>query len=277
MNPQQALITDRVAIVTGSAEGIGNAIARCLAAFGADIVVADINQAGAEETASQVRALGRRALVVKCDVTKQEDVDRMMAATLEEFGTVHILVNNVGGAVRKPFMEMTDQEWHAMLDLNLVQAFRCTRAAVRVMIDKGVHRSMINLTTIEAYRVSPGFAPYASAKAGLANFTKTMALELGQKGIRVNSIAPDCTTTPGITRIATANPAAAAGLAEVMKRAPTRIPLGRWGTPEDYGGAALFLASDLSKWITGLVIHVDGGMFAASGFHRSDEGHWRTM
>jgi NAD(P)-dependent dehydrogenase (short-subunit alcohol dehydrogenase family) len=260
--------------VTGGAEGIGNAIARCLASFGADIVVADINRSGAEDAARQVRAIGRRAIAVECDVTKQEDVDRMMSVTLEELGAPHILVNNVGGTIRKLFMEMTDEEWHAMLDLNLTQAFRCTRAAARLMIDQGVHGSIINLTTIEAYRGAPGFAPYAAAKAGLASFTKTMALELGPSGIRVNSIAPDITPTPGIMRIAAQSAQTSDGFAQ---RVPMRVPLGRMGIPEDYGGAAIFLASDLSKWITGQVIHVDGGTYAASGFHRSEAGHWRTI
>lgn len=275
MNPQQALITDRVAIVTGSAEGIGNAIARCLAAFGADIVVADVNQVGAEETAAQVRALGRRAIALSCDVTKQEDVSRMMSDTLRELGAVHILVNNVGGTVRKLFMEMTEEEWHAMLDLNLIQAFRCTKAAASVMMDQGIQGSIVNMTTIEAHRAAPEMAPYAAAKAGLANFTKTMALELSPWGIRVNSIAPDVTLTPGILRLASQMSKGAD--TSSLKSSPVPIPLSRWGTSEDYGGAALFLASDLSKWITGEVIHVGGGTHAASGWHLTESHRWRSL
>jgi 3-oxoacyl-[acyl-carrier protein] reductase len=275
MNPQQALITDRVAIVTGGAEGIGSAIACCLAAFGADIVVADVNEAGAERTAGQVRALGRRAVALRCDVTKQEDVDRMLSRTLGDFGAVHILVNNVGGTVRKLFMDMTEEEWHAMLDLNLIQAFRCTKAAAGIMIEQGIQGSILNMTTIEAHRAAPEMAPYAAAKAGLANFTKTMALELSPWGIRVNSIAPDVTLTPGILRLA----------AEMSQDAPTSppanapvpIPLNRWGTSEDYGGAALFLVSDLSRWVTGEVIHVGGGTHAASGWHLTESHRWRSL
>jgi len=187
MNPEKAMLTGRVAIVTGGAEGIGNAIARCLAAFGADVVVPDINEDGARKVAAEIRGTGRRALSLQCDVTRQADVDRMMAATLREFGRVDVLINNVGGTIRKLFMEMAEREWYDMVELNLIQVFRCTQAAAKVMIEQEIRGSIVNLTTIEAYRGAPGYAPYAAAKAGLANFTKTMALELGPYGIRVNS------------------------------------------------------------------------------------------
>jgi NAD(P)-dependent dehydrogenase (short-subunit alcohol dehydrogenase family) len=197
----------------------------------------------------------------------------MISATLQEFGRVDILVNNVGDTIRKLFMEATEEEWYWVLNVNLVQVFRCTRAITKVMMDQEIQGSIINVTTIEAYRAAPGHAIYAAAKAGLANFTKTMALELSPWGIRVNSIAPDTTITAGKVRRWRKHGQDLLGQA---KYSHSHIPLNRPGTPEDSGGAAIFLASDLSRWITGEVIHVGGGTLAASGWVRTESGHWST-
>lgn len=264
MNPDQARLTGRVAVVTGAAEGIGNAIANYLIAFGADVVMADIREDRLRAAVETMGSAADRVLAVQCDVTEAEDVERLRVEAMERFGRVDILVNNVGGSIQKLFMEMTEDEWCRMVELNLIQVFRCTKAFAQIMLDQNIEGSIINVTTIEAYRAAPAYAPYAAAKAGVANFTKTLALELSPYRIRVNSIAPDATNTPGLLRI---------------RKGPIpgpyrHIPLGRRGTPEDFGGAAIFLASDLSRWITGEVVHVGGGTNAAAGWTLTPSGHW---
>lgn len=267
MNPEKALLTDRVAIITGAGGGIGKAIALCYADFGANLVLADIQGLEVEQTAKEVQAKGRKAVVGRWNVRQQTDVDAMIAAAVREFDRIDILVNNVGGTIRKLFLDMTEQEWMDMLDLNLVQAFRCTRAAGRVMVDQKVRGSIINITTIEAWRACPGLAPYGAAKAGLNNFTKTLALELSPYGIRVNAIAPDVTVTPGILQMRPG---------WEQEPPPSHVPLGRRGKPQDHAGAALFLASDLSEWMTGETIQVGGGTYAASGWKLTPTGYWST-
>jgi len=286
MNPQKALITDRVAIVTGSAGGIGRAVARCLAAFGAHIVLVDLKERELQEAAQEVRALGRKALAFAADCRQQATVDRVIGETVRQLGRLDIMVNNLGGTIHKDFMAMTDEEWMNAIDLNLVQAMRWSRGAVRAMQaarTKGYPHPrpaagsppplragegagcIINFTTIEAYRGAPGYTPYAAAKAGLANFTKSLALEVAPLGFRVNEIAPDVTVTPGILEMAP--------LFDSKEPLP-QVPLSRRGYPEDFGGAAIFLASDLSEWITGETIHVGGGTIAAAGWRMTPSGRW---
>ena len=268
MHPDKASLAGRAALVTGGASGIGAGIARSLSNFGADVVIADIDGAAATGLADELRAAGQRAVGVHCDVRVQADVDEVFARTRAELGRLDVLFNNVGGTVRKNFLDMTEEEWLAMLDLNLVQVFRCTRAAARMMIEQGEGGAIVNVTTIEAYRAAPAYAPYGAAKAGLANFTRTMALELAPWNIRVNEIAPDVTTTPGLLR----------NWPEEERTQTERlighIPRNRRGTPEDYGGAAVFLASDLSEWVTGATLHIDGGVNASRGWRRDEAGFW---
>jgi NAD(P)-dependent dehydrogenase (short-subunit alcohol dehydrogenase family) len=267
MFKEKALLTDRVAIVTGAAGGIGRAIAECYAEYGAHLVLVDLKEQELQEAARSVRALGRKALAFPGDCRQQALVDQVMRATLREFGRINIMVNNAGGTMRKLFMEMTESEWMESVDRNLLQTFRWTHGAAQAMIEKGIRGSIINVTTIEGYRAAPGYAPYAAAKAGLANFTKTMALELSPWGIRVNSLAPDVTVTPGILKLRP----------DWEKEGrPSHVPMGRRGRPEDHAGAALYLASDLSEWVTGEAIHVGGGTFAASGWKLTPSGHWST-
>lgn len=257
----------RVAVVTGAAQGIGKAIAECYAEYGASVVLVDIQADALAKTAKEIKKAGGTVLALQKDVRKQTDVDAFMQATVKKFGKIDILVNNVGYTNRKLFMDMTDNEWMEAIDVNLVQVMRCTRGAVKVMMARKTKGSIINLTTIEGFRAAPGFAPYAAAKAGLTNFTKTMALELSPWGIRVNAIAPDITVTP---RILEMRPDWA------NAPAPPHVPMRRRGTPEDYGGTALYLASDMSAWITGETIQVGGGTFAASGWRLTASGHWST-
>ena len=260
----------RVALVAGGAAGLGAAMTRALSAAGAAVVIADIDDGAGAQLAGELATADREAVFSHCDTRVQADVNAAVSNALEIANRIDILINNVGGTVRKLFTDMSDEEWYAMLDLNLVQVFRCTRAVTRVMIERGIRGSIINLTTIEAYRGAPGYAPYAAAKAGLVNFTKTLALELAPWGIRVNSIAPDATTTPWLAKILTPVEL------ERIDGMTGHIPRNRRGKPQDYAGAALYFASDMSDWVTGVDLHVDGGTFASSGFRRDDDGYWNN-
>lgn len=267
MYKQTTSLAGKAAVVTGAAQGIGKAIAECYAEFGAKVVIVDIQPKPLADAEQAIRKAGGMVLALQKDVRKQADVDSIVQTTVKQFGSIDVLVNNVGWTKRKLFMEMTDEEWMEAIDVNLVQAMRCTRAAAKAMMAKGTRGSIINVTTIEGFRAAPGFAPYAAAKAGLTNFTKTMALELGPWGIRINAIAPDATVTP---RILEMRPDWAKG------SKPPHIPMGRRGQPEDHAGAALYLASDMSAWVTGETIHVGGGTYAASGWRLTNSGHWST-
>ena len=267
MRPEAAMLIGKTTIVTGSGSGIGNAIALTFANFGADVVLNDIDAETLAQAAKDVRAAGRRAVAIHGDIRAQATVDRIVDATVREFGKIDVLVNNVGKTIMKRFNDMTFDEWMKMLDTNLIQVMRCTKAVTDVMIKSETKGSIINITTIEAFRAAPGFSIYAAAKAGLTSLTQTLGLELGPYGIRVNAIAPDSTPTPGTLKLRpnwNSEPP------------PTHIALGRRGKPDDHAGAALYLASDLSSWVTGETIHVGGGTNAAKGFKRTASGHWST-
>jgi NAD(P)-dependent dehydrogenase (short-subunit alcohol dehydrogenase family) len=250
------MLDGRVAIVTGAGQGIGKGIALGLAAFGADVVCAERNPETLAETVAEIEAKGRRALASLTDVREGEAVEAMVKATVEKFGRIDILVNNVGGTFRTPFLEVNERGWEAVLRANLKSTFHCCRAVAPVMIEGGRGGSIINITTIEALRAGPGFAVYSAAKGGIAIFTKSLALELSEHKIRVNCIAPDVILTPGVQGLGNQDPAAER----------YHIPLRRAGTPEDVAGPAVFLASDLSSYVTGETIYVTGGTSAAGGW-----------
>lgn len=258
-------LAGRVAVVTGAAQGIGKGIALGLAAYGADIALVDREAAGAEATAAEIRAQGRRALALHGDCRERETSRLLAARALAELGPISVLVNNVGGNVgRADFLSSDEAQWQAALQQNLFPTLYAIHAIVPEMISRGIRGSVINVSTIEAFRAAPGYAVYAAAKAGVVNLTKTLALELGERGIRVNGIAPDITPTP---RIQLGDP-------EQQQRAGRSFPLARFGRPEDYVGTALYLASDLSAWITGETLQVGGGTLAAAGWLRDAQGRW---
>lgn len=266
-----------VAIVTGGGGGIGRAIALRLAAFGADVVIAEIVAERAEETAARVRELGRRALAVATDVLDTGQIAAMVAAADAEFGRIDILVNNAGGVAGKPFLEQSERSWRRHIDINLVSMFSATAAAAPLIIRGGRGGSIINVTSIEGSRAAPGYAVYAACKAGMINFTQTMALELSEHGIRVNAIAPDHTITPG----GRGNRAGPVDQTTWLQRSPEDqdamnrlIPLGREGIDTECGDAAVFLASPMAAYVTGVTLPVDGGTAAASGWVRSPSGKW---
>ena len=197
MQPIDFHLTDKVAIVTGGGGGIGRAIALTFAQAGADIVIADIVPERCAEVAERVRELGRRALPVPTDVSDTAQVAAMVEQADAAFGRIDILVNNAGGVSRRPFLEQAEKNWRRLIDLNLVSMFAATSAAVPIIIRGGRGGAIINVSSIEAARAAPQFAVYSACKAGMNNFTRTMALELADHGIRVNAIAPDYTLTPG--------------------------------------------------------------------------------
>jgi NAD(P)-dependent dehydrogenase (short-subunit alcohol dehydrogenase family) len=275
--PDNRQLTDQVAIVTGGGAGIGRAIALALADAGADIVIAELVPERCAEVAERVVERGRACLAVPTDMTKVDQVDAMVAAATQRFGRIDILVNNAGGVGRKAFVDQSERSWRRHIDLNLVSMFAATSAVVPVMIDGARGGAIINVTSIEGSRAAPGYAVYAACKAGMNNFTRTMALELADHGIRVNAIAPDFTMTPG-TRGNIAGPVDEAtwipvspAMEDVTRR---RIPLQRPGIDHECGQAALFLASAMSSYVTGIVLPVDGGSWASSGWVRDRAGRW---
>ena len=270
-------LTDQVAIITGGGGGIGRAIALGLASAGADIVIADIVPERCEETVARVRELGRRALGVPTDVADVAQVGALVEKADKEFGRIDILVNNAGGTSYKPFLQTSERSWRRIIDLNLVSMLSATWAAVPLMIRGGRGGTVVNVASIEASRAAPGYAVYASCKAGMLNFTRTLALELGEHRIRVNAIAPDYTITPG-TRGNIKGPVDPTTWIQPTKEheraTQLRIPLGRAGIDTECGNVAVFLCSAMSDYVTGVVIPIDGGTWASSGWIRNPAGRW---
>lgn len=277
LNPPNMLLTDQVAVVTGGGGGIGRAIALSLASVGADVVIADIVPERCEEAAARVRELGRRALGVPTDVMDTNQIRALIDGADRHFGRIDILVNNAGGVNYKPFLQQSERSWRRLIDLNLVSMLAATSAAVPVMIRGGRGGTVVNIASIEGSRAAPGYAVYASCKAGMLNFTRTLALELAEHRIRVNAIAPDYTVTPGVrgNHLGPVDPAKWVEPTPAHLRATAlRIPLGRAGIDSECGSAAVFLSSAMSDYVTGIVIPVDGGTWASSGWLRNPAGKW---
>ena len=228
-------------------------------------MVAEIDPERAGATAAAVEALGRRALAVPTDVMDTDQVRAAVARADDELGRVDILVNNAGGVNGRPFVDQSERSWRRHIDINLVSMLAATSAAVPVMIRGGRGGSIVNVTSIEASRAAPTYAVYAACKAGMNSFTKTMALELGAHGIRVNAIAPDWTRTPGND------------LPHHAGRAAAYVPLGREGVIEECGDVVAFLCSPLARYVTGAVVPVDGGTAAAGGWLRTADGGWSLL
>ncbi len=250
-----ARLTGRVAVVTGGGSGIGRGIAQGLAAFGASVVIWERDPETCAAAAGEVEGLG-----LTVDVRQEEEVDAALARTEAEVGTVGILVNNAGGVFAAPFLESRVKGWDALHRANLRHVLLCTHRVAQSMVASATAGSIINVTSIEGVRAAPGYAVYAAAKAGVISFTKTVALELAPHGIRVNALAPDITLTEGLVSVAP--PDSLAHFNEV-------VPLGRPGHVDEMAGAAVFLASNLSSYLTGETLHVDGGTHAAGGWYHS--------
>ena len=253
MNLSMFGLPDRVAIVTGAGRGIGKAIALAFADAGADIVVAEVDKSLAEQTAGEVVAKGRKALVVPTDVRVPGQVDRMVEQALNKFGRIDVLVNNAGGwTVKSPVLEMKDKDWDDCIELNLRSVFLCCKAVGKVMVRQR-SGAIVNISSLSGFVPYTDAPHYAAAKAGVASLTVTLADELAPYKVRVNALAPGSVETDLVKGIHRAQP----GLREFRIKT---IPLGRLGRPEDIAAAALYLASDAADWVTGEVIFVRGGM-----------------
>lgn len=260
LDVSRIMLSGRRALVTGAGQGIGEAIALGLAAFGADVAVLDKNGETASRTAERVRELGCRSMALRVDVRDTDALETALGRAADELAGIDIIVNNAGGAKFKPLIHFEDADFDEQISLNLKSALVSSRWAARRWIEAGSGGSIVNVATTEGIRGCTGFAPYAAAKAGMINLTRTLSSELGPYGIRVNAIAPDYTPTPGLERVDVEG-RTAEELMEGMKRF---IPLRRLGTPDDTAGAVVFLVSDLASWITGQTLIVDGGSLACA-------------
>ena len=236
--------------MTGAAQGIGRAIALLLARNGADIVVSDINLEKAEETAKEIRAIGPKATAVKVDVSNLSDVERMVEAIIEKLAKIDILVNNAGITRDKLILRMTEEDWDAVLGVNLKGTFNCTKTVIRHMA-KQRSGKIVNIASVVGEMGNAGQANYSASKAGVIGLTKTIAREYAQRGINVNAIAPGYIETP----MTDALPEKAK---EELKKL---IPMERLGKPEDVAEAVLFLVCEESSYITGQVLNVNGGIY----------------
>jgi NAD(P)-dependent dehydrogenase (short-subunit alcohol dehydrogenase family) len=253
------------AVITGGGGGIGRAISERFAAEGARVVVAEKDEARGADTVAAIGATGGDATFVPIDVTDRDAVAELASTA----GEVDVLVNNVGHHLhpRHDFVRSSEQEWDELHEINLLHVFRCCRAIAPGMVERGRGGSIINVSTVEAHRGIPQHAVYSAYKAGVSAFTRSLALELGQHHIRVNAIAPDLTETLAI-RYSEWVPE------EQQPLIPTWVPVGRFGAPSDIAGVALFLASELSAFVTGTTVHADGGSLAAGGWYRRLDGTW---
>jgi len=245
-------LKDKVAIVTGAGRGIGEGIALRFAEEGAKLIVNDVNEADANRTVETIKSKGGQAVAVTGSVASRQVAQKMVDTAVREFGTVDILVNNAGIIRDAMLHKMTDEQWDQVIEVNLKGVFLCTQCAAQVMREKG-YGKIINISS-SSWRGNPGQLNYAATKAGVIGMTKTAAKELGPKGINVNVIAPALIWTDMTKSMPPAL------LQRVEQSLAFLMPLNRWGQPEDVANLALFLASDESSFITGQLIHCDGGL-----------------
>jgi NAD(P)-dependent dehydrogenase (short-subunit alcohol dehydrogenase family) len=242
----------KVALVTGAARGIGRGIAEVFATEGADVAVNDVeNLQHAEEVAAWIRSNGSRAIVAKGDVSKRADVEPMIDKVWKELGPIDVLVNNAGIETIVPFLELTDDQWTRLVDVNLRGAWLCSQVFCRRAIAEARKGSIVNIGSIQAAKVLPGRTHYAPSKLALEALTRNMSAEMTPQGIRVNCIHPGLIDTP-MTEWVMKN-------AEILPMVLAQISLGRAGQPREIGSVAAFFASDEASYLTGQSIFVDGG------------------
>jgi NAD(P)-dependent dehydrogenase (short-subunit alcohol dehydrogenase family) len=247
-------LTGKVAVVSGAGRGIGKAMALALARAGADVVVFSRTEEQFEETASEIEAVGRRALGLRVDVSRLEDVEAMVSSVMEEFGRLDVMVNNAGLNPSYCLTEkVKERHWDMIMDINLKGAFFCSRQVIPVMKERG-RGCIINVASVAGLKALYKCSAYTASKGGLIQLTRTMALELAPENIRVNAIAPGFVGTD-LTDALLSDP-------EEGERVMSLIPMGRTGELEEIAPAAVFLASDAASYITGAVVCVDGGWSA---------------
>ncbi len=248
-------LNGEVVIVTGARRGIGKAIALTLAGAGADVAVCDLvdDDGQLQAVAGEIEKLGRRSLPVKVDTSKRAEVETMVQKVLDRFGQIDILMNNAGILIRSSLLDLPEEDWDRLMAVDLKSYYLCAQAVGRHMVERKRGR-IVNTASQFAFRTMPGMGPYSIAKAGVVMLTRALAQELGKHGIRVNAIAPGLVKTE-FSRESWINP-------DFVKQYSAQMPLGRMGETTDLTGAALFLASDASAYVTGHTILIDGGALA---------------
>ncbi|MBK7203989.1 3-oxoacyl-ACP reductase FabG [Candidatus Amarolinea dominans] len=241
-------LQDKVAIITGSARGIGRATALAFADQGAQVVVCDLDVTGGEQTAADIRAGGGRAIFVQVNVTERASVDALVSAAVARFGRIDVLVNNAGVIRDRSLLKMTEQDFDFVINVNLKGVFNCTQAVAPLMVAQG-SGAIINASSVVGVYGNYGQTNYVASKAGVIGMTKVWARELGPKGVRVNAVAPGFISTEMLAGIPD----------KVLEDLKAKIALRQLGRPEDIANAYVFLASDEAAYITGHVLHVDGG------------------
>jgi len=245
-------LSGRVAIVTGGSQGIGFGIARGLASAGATVVIANRRAAEGQKAAESLQKEGYNAIAIPTDVSQKASIAAMVEKVMNQFQKIDILVNNAGVIIRKPLEEFEEDEWDTIHNTNLRGLFLCSQLVGREMI-KRKKGKIINISSVLSQIVQPGRGVYAAAKAGVSHLTRALALEWSRYNINVNAIGPGTTITPINQKYFQENP-------DDLKKILEGIPIGREAYPKDYAGAAIFLASDASDYVTGQTLLVDGGM-----------------
>jgi len=258
--PDAFSLEGRVALVTGGARGLGRATALGLARCGADVAVCDRDETGLVSLVPEIAAAGRRAHSAVLDVREEQAVAAWVGQAADALGEVDVLVNNAGGGFHSAFLDVNAKGEHALVRENFGTVTACIRAAVPHMKEGA---SIVNVTSVEAHRAGPGFAIYSAMKSAVESLTKSLALELAPRRIRINCIAPDMIPTGGIDAMADA--------ADPMLPGVAGTPWPEAGHPEDCAAAVVYLASDASRFVTGSTIHLDGGTWAAGGWKRRDD------
>jgi 3-oxoacyl-[acyl-carrier protein] reductase len=243
-------LREQVVLVTGGARGIGRAIAEGFASRGASIALADISAESASEAAHELSSLGVRTKAVKLDVSKSAEVESAFAEILSEFGQIDVLINNAGITRDGLLLRMKEEDWDAVININLKGVFLCTKEAVKLMVKRKYGR-IVNIASVVAFMGNPGQSNYSASKAGIVGLTKTVAREYASRGITVNAVAPGFIST-AMTDALTEN---------VRQEMLKSIPAGKFGSVDDVANAVIFLASPETGYITGQVIHVNGGMY----------------
>lgn len=240
----------KVAIVTGSARGLGKAIVERLAREGAKVVVTDVNEAGCIETAAEINQAGGEALAQVCDVTSRESIEALAKATVEKWGKIDILVNNAGITKDSTLKKMTDAQWDLVINVNLKSVFLCTQIISAYMVEQKAGR-VISMSSLAGVAGNFGQTNYAATKAGIIGMTKTWAQELGRKNVTANAIAPGFMNTEMTKTIPE----------DITKQLLAAIPVGRKGEPEEIAAAVVYLASDEAGFVNGVTLNINGGAY----------------